>query len=154
MSIFQAGNGCVFSQEVFRHVFPDDVLGWETNYVNDIAVDPANLPAKFAYMSDTGVNSRTGEYFFEFKSRIFFFSRGNEGESSEFEFFEIVEARIHVFVFVFIIQEGSSLLGKYEGWGLSQFHISFVLDLLSSPKYLMYFRPLPDLAFQVSALRA
>ena len=92
--------------------------------------------------------------FFEFKSRIFFFSRGNEGESSEFEFFEIVEARIHVFVFVFIIQEGSSLLGKYEGWGLSQFHISFVLDLLSSPKYLMYFRPLPDLAFQVSALRA
>ena len=46
--------------EVFRHVFPDEVLGWESGYVNDIVVDPASVPARWAYMTDTGVNSQTG----------------------------------------------------------------------------------------------
>ena len=45
-------------QEVLRHIFPDEVLGWETNYVNDIVVDP--VEGRWAYMSDTGVNSQTG----------------------------------------------------------------------------------------------
>ncbi len=50
----------VAGEERFRHVFPDEVLGWETNYVNDIVVDPVD--GKWAYMSDTGVNSQTGKF--------------------------------------------------------------------------------------------
>ncbi len=52
--VYDLGEG----EEVFRHVFPDEVLGWETNYVNDIVVDPTD--AGWAYMSDTGVNAETG----------------------------------------------------------------------------------------------
>jgi len=40
---------------VRSHIFDNNVLAWQGNYVNDIAVDPDGL---WAYMSDTGVNSR------------------------------------------------------------------------------------------------
>jgi len=41
--------------EVRQHVFADDVLAREGNYVNDVVVAADGL---WAYMSDTGVNNR------------------------------------------------------------------------------------------------
>ena len=47
-------------REAFRHQFPDEALGWESNTVNDIVVDPVD--GRWAYMSDTGVGAETGQY--------------------------------------------------------------------------------------------
>ena len=41
-----------------RHIFPNDVLGYETNFVNDIVIDPIN--GDWAYMSDVGTGPLTG----------------------------------------------------------------------------------------------
>ena len=41
------------------HIFPNEVLGYETNFVNDIVIDPIN--GDWAYMSDTGIGPLTGK---------------------------------------------------------------------------------------------
>ena len=43
---------------ITSYTFPNEVLGYETNFINDIVIDPIN--GDWAYMSDTGIGPISG----------------------------------------------------------------------------------------------
>ena len=47
------------SFQISHYVFPENVLGYETNFLNDIVVDPVD--GMWAYMSDVGIGPVTGK---------------------------------------------------------------------------------------------
>ncbi len=67
-----------FWLQVQRHDFPEEVVGYEVNFLNDIMVDPVD--GKWAFMSDNGIGPISGNaggiivYDFEYNHFLFIYT--------------------------------------------------------------------------------